>query len=125
MLSPQMFGEFVAPDLSRVTAYLDYSMYHLDGVAQMRFLDQIAELPGLNGVQWNPEPVEQFPDRHVGAMKAIREKGLSLYAFVSVEDGLMLTRELGPDGLFFDVGEVQTPDEAERIIGEFTRAAGG
>ena len=61
MLSPAQFEEFVMPSLRRLTEYMDFSMYHLDGVCQMRFLDQLRSLPKLTGIQWNPEPQEADP----------------------------------------------------------------
>ena len=43
MLSPRMFEQFALPDLYRVTEYMAYSLYHLDGTPQMRFLDLLLE----------------------------------------------------------------------------------
>ena len=52
MISPRMFGKFVLPELKATTGRLKRSFYHLDGIGQIRHLDQLLTLPDLNGVQW-------------------------------------------------------------------------
>ena len=52
MISPQMFGEFILPDLREQTEYLDRSIYHLDGIGELPHLDQLLSLPQLNAIQW-------------------------------------------------------------------------
>ena len=54
MISPQMFGEFVLPDLKEQTEYMDRSIYHLDGAGEFPHLEQILSLPRLNALQWAP-----------------------------------------------------------------------
>jgi hypothetical protein len=122
MLSPEMFGRFVMPSLRSMTEYLEFSLYHLDGVAQMRFLDHLATLPRLNGIQWNPEPPAGPVLSHMEHLRAIREKGLSLHIWCKPEEAAAITRELGPDGLFFDLGEKPTAAEAESAIDQISAA---
>jgi len=54
MIGSDMFGEFVAPELTASTQRLRRSFYHLDGIGQLRHLDQVLAIPSLNGVQWVP-----------------------------------------------------------------------
>lgn len=124
MLSPAMFREFVMGDLGRVIEYTDYSLYHLDGTCQMRFLDQLASLEGLGGIQWNPEPSAASPalPKWIDAFRAIRDKGLSVYVSCTVEEGEQITRELGPDGLFLEFQPFETRDAAEEAIRRIERA---
>lgn len=117
MLSPEMFAEFVLPDLRRVTDYLDFSLYHLDGVAQMRFLDQLQQCPKLNGIQWNPEHDFGKPSRFFTELKEIRRRGLCLYvACADVNEAVALTREIGPDGLFLTLPPFDSVAAAESAI---------
>lgn len=54
MFSPKMFREFVAPHLREQCAFLDYSMYHLDGQEQFRHLDALLEIEELDAIEWTP-----------------------------------------------------------------------
>jgi len=118
MLSPGMFAEFVMPDLRTTTDYVDYSLYHLDGTCQMRFLDQLRTLPKLNGIQWNPEPAAGLRVQWIDAFRAIRQTGKSLLIpwCESVAEAVEITKVLGPDGLMLSLPTFDTVDQAEAAI---------
>lgn len=123
MLSPAMFAQFVMPDLRRLTDAFQYSLYHLDGTCQLRFLDQLATLPRLNGIQWNPEPPAGSPVRWLDALRAIRARGWVLHVGCeTTEEAITLTRELGPDGLFIVLPRFDSFDTAEEAIRRIERA---
>lgn len=129
MLSEAMFRAFVLPDLRRVTDYMDRALYHLDGVGQMRFLDAIQECPGIRGIQWNPETDYGRPSRHLDALREIRRRGLCLYVHCdTVEQAVVATRALGPDGLLLKLPPFGSRETAEaaitRIATEARRCAG-
>lgn len=124
MLSPAMFEQFVMPDLVRVTEHMDYSLYHLDGTVQMRFLDQLATLPKLNGIQWNPEPPANPPTRWLEAFHEIRKRDLILHInCATVDEAVIITREIGPDGLLFKLPPFATRLEAENAIASIEKAS--
>jgi hypothetical protein len=123
MLSPTMFEDIVVPLLTRSTEFFDYSLYHLDGTCQMRFLDALAKIPGLNGIQWNPEPRESSVRKWLPALKEIRRRGLVLQIGCEVEEAVALTRELGPDGFFISVRGIKTAEEGQRVIERIEKAA--
>lgn len=54
MLSPEMFEEFVLPDLVDLTEFLDKSIYHLDGPGELPHLDYLLQMPRLDAIQWVP-----------------------------------------------------------------------
>jgi hypothetical protein len=117
MLSPAQFERFVMPYLRRMTDYLDYSLYHLDGTCQMRFLDQLRTLPKLNGIQWNPEPPAGPPTLWLDALREIRKRNFAL--MVSCDNlgiAVAVTEALGPDGLALSFPAFNTRDEAEQAI---------
>ena len=122
MLSPAMFERFALPDLRRLTDYLDYSLYHLDGTCQLRFLDLLGELPGLNGIQWNPEPGAGSPADWIDAFRAIRQRGFCLYLSCTVDEALRITRALGPDGLMLVLPRFPSHQEAREAIQAIEKA---
>ena len=54
MIGPDMFEEFVSPELAASCRRLSQSFYHLDGKGQIPHLDAILAIPELGGVQWVP-----------------------------------------------------------------------
>lgn len=66
MISPEMFVEFVRPELAATCAKLDHAFYHLDGKGELPHLEHLLSIPGLKGVQWIPgtgvAPIDQWPE---------------------------------------------------------------
>ena len=122
MLSPEMFSEFVMPLLREQTDHFDFTLYHLDGVAQLRFLDQLATLPHLNGIQWNPETTQRDPTQWLDALRRMRELGLCIHIGCNVDQAETLVRELGPDGLLLNLGRFDTRDQAEHALQRIAQA---
>ena len=56
MFSPEMFAEFVVPGLIRECAWLDHSLYHVDGHQCLAHLDHILAIDQLDAVEWTPDP---------------------------------------------------------------------
>ena len=54
MISPDMFNEFVAPELKAAVKRLSRTMYHLDGAGQLAHLDTLLQMEELDAVQWVP-----------------------------------------------------------------------
>lgn len=54
MISPEMFDEFVRPELAASCKRLKHAFYHLDGVGQLPHLDSLLSIPELKGIQWIP-----------------------------------------------------------------------
>jgi hypothetical protein len=107
LMSPSLFGTVVMPGLRRQVAALDHSLYHLDGVEQVRFLDQLATIDGLDGIQWNPQPSQNRIEdgRWIDVFRRIRREGWKLHFNESearnVEVCLEVVRAVGGEGLSF------------------------
>ncbi len=54
MVSVEDFRRFVVPYLKEQCRYIDFTLYHLDGVDALRHLDAVLEIGELNAVQWTP-----------------------------------------------------------------------
>jgi 5-methyltetrahydrofolate--homocysteine methyltransferase len=54
MIGPQMFAEFVRPELEASCRRLKHAFYHLDGIGQLPHLDSLLSIRELKGVQWIP-----------------------------------------------------------------------
>jgi hypothetical protein len=54
MIGPEMFDEFVKPELAASCRRLGNAFYHLDGPGQLCHLDSLLTIAELKGVQWVP-----------------------------------------------------------------------
>lgn len=54
MIGPDMFDEFVRPELAASCRRMPNGFYHLDGPGQLPHLDSLLSIPELKGVQWVP-----------------------------------------------------------------------
>jgi len=54
MIGPDMFDEFVKPELAASAKRLKNSIYHLDGPGELVHLDSLLTIPELGCVQWIP-----------------------------------------------------------------------
>ena len=55
MLSPAMFREFCVPHLESQCAWLDHSMFHLDGTQCIVHLEALLEIESLDAIEWTPQ----------------------------------------------------------------------
>ncbi|MCD4824133.1 MAG: hypothetical protein K8S55_05960 [Phycisphaerae bacterium] len=66
MLGPDMFDEFVKPELEATCRKLTNAFYHLDGPGQLASLDSLLTIEKLDGVQWIPgegsKTYDKWPD---------------------------------------------------------------
>jgi len=114
-------------ELTAAATSFDYALYHLDGTCQMRFLDQIAAVPNVRGIQWNPEPGENRIEdpRWIESFRAIRQRGLLLqfncWESRTVEQVIAVVRALGPDGLMFALPAFASEGEAVAALERIER----
>lgn len=55
MISARMFADFAIPALAEQCAWLDYSLYHLDGTQAILHLDELLKIEALDAVEWTPQ----------------------------------------------------------------------
>ncbi len=53
-IGPEMFDEFVKPELKASADRLVNAFYHLDGKGQLAHLDSLLEIDSIKGIQWVP-----------------------------------------------------------------------
>ena len=52
MFSKEMYREFIVDELEQQMEWLEYPVYHFDGVEQEQHLDYILGLKKLKAIQW-------------------------------------------------------------------------
>ena len=117
MLSPAMFRRFVAPALSAQCAWLDYSLFHLDGEDCFQHLDALLAIDSLNAIEWTPRMLCAGTAAEAGGSpkwydlyRRIKAGGKGVQAIcVWPEQVVPLLDAVGPDGMHVNV---HAPDEA-------------
>ena len=123
MISPEMFGAFVLPDLRRMTEQMDRSVYHLDGPGQLPHVEQLLSLPRLNAVQWTPGDGNESlgHPRWFGLYEEIQRAGKGL-VLLGVKPGELepLLRRVSTKGLYISCGaDAATARELVRMAEKF------
>ena len=85
MIGPEMFDEFVKPELAATCKKLDNPFYHLDGVGQLPHLDSLLRIPELKGVQWVPGAGKEAEGAWPEVYRKIRDAGKLIQLFGGVE----------------------------------------
>jgi hypothetical protein len=100
-LSPQMFMEFVIPELESLSGYLDYMVFHLDGPDEIKHLDMLLDLPFMDAIQWVPGAGNPTASHWLDMLKKIQSRQKSVLCLSeSPEETKILKKELSPNGLW-------------------------
>jgi 5-methyltetrahydrofolate--homocysteine methyltransferase len=75
MIGPDMFREFVLPELQATCRRLGHAFYHLDGIGQLPHLDALLSLPELDGIQWVMGDGQPEAEHWGHVYRRIREAG--------------------------------------------------
>jgi len=106
MVGPDMFAETIAPGLSRMADQFDYTLYHLDGSQALCHLDTLLAIPGIDAIEWTPEPGRPWggdPEWYE-LYRTIKNAGKSVQAiFVKSDEAEPLLEAIGPEGIFLDI----------------------
>lgn len=122
MISPAMFDRFVAPALAEQAAWLDYTLYHLDGTNAIQHLDTLLAMPGLDAIEWTPQAGRPGGGSSVwyDLYRRIRAGGKAVQAVgVAPDEVLPLIDAVGAEGLF-----IMTWASTEREAHDLLRRVG-
>jgi hypothetical protein len=119
-LSPRMFRRFVSPFLAEQCAWLDFSLYHLDGTNALQHVDPLLEIPRLNAIEWTPQdgrPGGGSPAWY-DLYRRIKRGGKGVQAVgVHLDEVIPLLDAVGPEGMCILVGGPAYDEAAaERLL---------
>ena len=121
MISPDMFAEFVQPELQKYVNKLDHAFYHLDGKNQIPHIPHLAAIDGLDGIQWIPgagqPPQSEWPD----VLHAIEDHGLKVQLIgnlTNVKNALSLLKHPENAHVWMGISENEIED-AQRFMAEY------
>jgi hypothetical protein len=116
MISPEMFNEFIMPEIEYEASYYDYCLWHLDGLDEIKHLESICSVEKITAVQWEADR-QDGPLNYIDLFKKIRSYGRSLLVRCSSPDeAVEFTKALGKDGLAMIVGGIATESDMESFL---------
>ena len=121
MISPAMFERFAVPDIENCAKWMPRMVYHLDGQEQIRALDLILAIKGINLIQWTPVAGQPPTSAFIPELKRIQAAGKGLVLFPRAAEIPTLLSELAPKGLHFCPTDIHTADEARAVMRLFEK----
>lgn len=100
MISPDLFDEFVLPELKEQSAWMDRALYHFDGADQTKHLDKLLSIDTLHAIQWTNVEGQREPMYFIDTLKKIQSAGKGLLMLVKPEWIEPLMKELSSKGLY-------------------------
>lgn len=114
-ISPKMFREIFLPAIEMQVNFLDWCVYHLDGIGNFRHLDALLELPCLRAIQIAPGAGKPSPVHFMDILKKVQKAGKNLHISIPDYEVKTALENLSARGLFIDT-RCKTEDEALRLI---------
>jgi len=116
MISPSMFEEFVLPELEDTANAFEHCTYHLDGIEQIRHLDLILSVKGIDNIQWTHVAGQPKTSESIEALRKIQAAGKGLVLIPQRDELEFLMKNLSHKGLQIVVGGMKNREEAEDLM---------
>jgi hypothetical protein len=115
MVGPAMFNEFFKEYVEKEAAFVDHSIYHLDGPGALCHIEAICASPHLDAVQWVPgagnKALPEWPD----VLKKIQSLGKGLWLYGSAQEAEAMMRYLKPEGCMYTIW-CSSKEEAQALL---------
>ena len=123
MISPEMYKEFVEPELLEEVAFLKNNIFHLDGPGALRHLDALLEIDGIDGIQWVYGAGQPTAAHWVPVLQKIQQAGKVIHVDAVPEDLPVLKQSLKPEGLLLSMqaDSVEQAMEIEKQVRNWNR----
>lgn len=112
MIGPEMFDEFVKPELIATCARLENTFYHLDGPGALVHLDALLRIEELRGIQWVPGSGNPDCTHWPSVYRKIHESGKLIQISGKLEEFDTVVEQLGTcEGVLY-IGEAHASQES-------------
>jgi hypothetical protein len=120
MISPRAFRTIFLPALEVQTAFLDYCVYHVDGVGNFAHVEALCELPRLQALQILPGAGKPSPLHYMDVLKRVQRAGKNLHITIPPHEVADALDQLSARGLFIDTW-CATEGEARTLLADCER----
>mgnify|MGYP000920152917 FL=1 len=122
MLGPEMFDEFVLPELEATCKRLSHTIYHLDGVGQLNHLDSLLGIKELDAVQWVPGDGKPGQTHWPEVYQKIAAAGKKIQIWEGFEGLKIISGQIGTSkGIHVtDIwGDISQKAEMQRLLDQY------
>ena len=116
MISPDMFEEFVVPEIKKTCKKMDYAFFHLDGPGMTPHLDHLLAIEELHGIQWQPGAGAPSGDTWTDFVPRILEAGKLVQLITNREQTLNAIKNFGRKNIMYLMTESLSPENAEEFF---------
>ena len=124
LISPELYRDFVMPEIEALTRDSDHNFYHLDGADALQHLDALLELEDLNGIQFTPGIKDEHTPvtRWLPMFKRVLDAGKLVQVGARYEEVESVLEALGPRGVFISSGapSVEAADALLRNVARWS-----
>lgn len=117
LVSGADFDEAFLPAIEREVAFLDRSIFHLDGPGALRHLDSVLAIPGLDALQWVYGAGSGPASRWLDVYREAQARGKAVMVLAeSLEDARACSEALRPEGLWLSIEGEYDRETAEAFV---------
>lgn len=114
-ISTSMFCDLFLPAIERQTQFLDYSIYHVDGVGAFKHVDVLCRLPRLHALQILPGAGKPSPLHFIDVLKRVQAAGKNLHISIAAEEVEQALSMLSARGLYIST-HTENQTHAEELL---------
>jgi 5-methyltetrahydrofolate--homocysteine methyltransferase len=115
MISPQMYREVFLPALRKQTEFLDYTVYHVDGVNAFVHVPLLCELEKLQALQILPGAGKPSPLHYMDTLRLVQDLGKNLHITIPPDEVEAAVQSLSAKGLHIAT-VARTEGEARELV---------
>lgn len=115
MFSNEYYEKFAREELEKQSDFLDYPLYHLDGIEQIRHLDTLLSIEKLKMIQWTSVVAQPSPVNYIPVFQKIQKAGKGLLLMLKPKEVEPILENLSSKGLFINV-KAKNKEEADEIV---------
>jgi len=115
MIGPAMFRELFLPAIRRQLDFLDYAVYHVDGVGNFAHVETLCRLERLQAIQILPGAGKPSPLHYLETLRQVQRAGRNLHITLPAEEVRPALELLSARGLFIQTW-CRTEAEARTLL---------
>jgi hypothetical protein len=116
MISPDMFKEFVVPEIKKTCCKFDYAFFHLDGPGMVPHLDHLLSINELQGIQWQPGAGAPSGDTWVDLVSKILDAGKLVQLITNCGQTINALKQFGKKRIMYLMPELISPFDAKKFF---------
>ena len=126
MISTEMLERVFLDALTRQIDFLDYSIYHVDGINAFRHVDLLCSIKNLTALQILPGEGKPSPLHYMDTLKKVQRAGKGLHISISPSEVKTAIETLSHKGLILNVlcPSVQEADDLVQFVNDFYGVCG-